>query len=110
MLAAQVLDGDWSRIRLGVRFYSRGEGDLLGPGQSQVLHNEKNTASSTSSLQKDWILEADGPDTMQSDYKIIGFNSRPYLQQVLFPLLALSQPQDSLLSFRSSNLQMSTLP
>lgn len=44
---------------------------------------------------------------MPSDCKRIGFNSRPCLQQVVFPLLAFPQFQDSLLSFRSSNTQMS---
>ena len=63
----QVLDGLWSRFGLWVRFFLR-----LGPRQSLDLCNE-NTASSKTSLQKDWM----GPDLMQSDYKIISFNSRP---------------------------------
>lgn len=43
---------------------------------------------------------------MQSDYQRIGFNASPHLQQVVFPLLAFPQFQDSCLSFRSSSTQM----
>lgn len=59
------------------------------------MNNEKSTTRSKSSLWRDWILEADRPDKMQSDYKIVGFNLTPCLQQVLLLLLAFSQFQDT---------------